>query len=88
MTRFIVAHRLPDMATQDQVLAVGRATLARLSDQARWLRSWVIPADNRFLCEWEASDEEAIWAALEGMDLFPVEAIHLAEPIDLAWFVV
>lgn len=86
MTRFIVIHRLPEAATQDEVLAVSRAVLARLSDQTRWLHSWVIPADDRLLCEWEALDEEAILAALEGVDLFPVEAIYLAEPIDPAWF--
>lgn len=88
MTRFIVIHRLPDVATQDEVLAWSRAILAGLSDQTRWLHSWGIPTDNRLLCEWEASDEEAIQAALEGAGLFPVEAIYLAEIIDPAWFAV
>ncbi len=87
MTRFIVMHRLPDVATQDEVVAAGRAVFARLSDQARLLHSWIVPADDCFLCEWEALDEEAIQAAMEGVDLFPVETIHLAEPIDFAWFI-
>jgi hypothetical protein len=37
-------------------------------------------------CEWEASEEGAIRAALKGVELFPVEAIRPVAAIDLAWF--
>lgn len=86
MSRFIVIHRLPGAATQDAVIAVGQAVTARLSDNARWLNSWLIPDGDRLLCEWEASDEEAIQAVLMGADLFPIEAIYPAEHIAPAWF--
>ncbi|HEY75560.1 MAG TPA: DUF4242 domain-containing protein [Thermoflexia bacterium] len=86
MTKFIVVHRLPDVATQDEVIAAGKTVAARLSDDARWLGGWIVPADERLLCEWEASSAEAIQMALEGVNLLPVEAIYLAEPIDPTWF--
>lgn len=86
MTRFIVIHRLPDGVTQENVFAVGKAALARLSGDVRWLRSWVLPEDNRILCEWEAPSSETIRATLEGLDLFPIEGIHAAEFVDPAWF--
>ncbi len=86
MTTFIVIHRLPDVATQDEVIAAGKTISARLSRDARWQRGWIVPADNRLLCEWEASDAEAIQTALEGVDLLPVEAIYPAGVIDPVWF--
>lgn len=86
MNRFIVIHGLPGTATQDEVIAAGQGVMARLTDDARWLNSWLIPDDDRLLCEWEASGEEAIQAALKGVELFPVEAIYPAERIDPAWF--
>ncbi len=86
MTSYIVIHGLPGTATQDEVIAAGQAIIARLSDDARWLNSWLFPDDDRLLCEWEASSEEAIHAALKGVELFPIEAIYPAERIDPAWF--
>lgn len=86
MARFLVVHKLPEVATQDEVIAVGKAVSARLSEDVQWLGSWVVPADDRLLCEWEASSVEAIQMALEGVNLLPVEAIYLAEPIDPTWF--
>lgn len=86
MTRFIVIHTLPDGVTQEDVFAVGKAVMTRLSGDVHWLRSWVLPEDDRILCEWEAPSGDAIRAALEGFDLFPLEAIRAAEFVDPAWF--
>lgn len=86
MTRFIVIHTLPATATQDEVIAAGKRVTAQLSDDARWLDSWLVPDDDRLLCEWEASGEEAIQAALQGVELFLLQAIYPTERIDPAWF--
>ena len=86
MARFIVVHRLPAVATQDEVIAAGKAFLTASPNGSKWLRSWVVPEDNRLLSEWEAPEEAAIQAALKGEALFPVEAIHPAATIDPAWF--
>ena len=86
MTSFIVVHRLPAVATQEEVIAAGRAILAALPSDTRWLRSWVVPEDDRLLCEWEAPDEEAVRASLRETELFPIEAIYPVAAIDPAWF--
>ncbi len=86
MTRFIVIHGLPATVTQDEVIAAGKRVIAQLSDDARWLDSWLVPDDDHLICEWEASGEDAIQAALKGVDLFPLQAIYPTERIDPAWF--
>jgi len=86
MARFIVVHRLPDVAIQEEVIAAGRAVLAALPKDTLWLRGWVVPEDDRLLCEWEAPDEEAVRASLRETELFPVEAIYPVAVIDPAWF--
>ncbi len=86
MTRFILIHRVPDAVTQDDVFAVAHAALSRSSDAVRWLQSWVAAADDCLFCEWEAPNAEAIQAVLEGLDLFPIEAIYTVQPVDPVWF--
>ncbi len=86
MARFIVVHRLPDAATQDEIIAVGKAIVAASPSGSKWLRSWVVPEDDRLFCEWEAPAKGAIQAALKGEELLPVEAIHPVAAIDPAWF--
>jgi len=63
ITSYIVIHRLPGAATQDEVIAAGQAIMARLSDDARWLNSWLVPDDEHLFCEWEASSEKAIYGS-------------------------
>jgi len=86
MARFIVVHKLPDVATQDEVIAAGRAVVAASSNGCKWLGCWVVPENDRLLCEWEAPDEEAVRASLRETELFPVEAIYPVAVIDPAWF--
>jgi hypothetical protein len=86
MARFIVVHKLPTVATQDEVIAAGKAIVTASPNGSKWLRSWVVPEDERLLSEWEAPEEGTIQAALKGEELFPVEAIHPVVTIDLAWF--
>jgi len=86
MARFIVVHKLPAMVTQDELRAEAKAVVNALPDDVEWLRSWVVYEGDRLFCEWEASEEGAIRAALKGTEIFPVEAIHPVEPIDPGWF--
>ncbi len=86
MARFIVTHKLPAVGTQDEIIEAGKATIDALPNGAEWLRSWVVHADGRLFCEWEASEEESIQAALKGVEFFPIEVIHPVLVIDPAWF--
>jgi hypothetical protein len=51
MARFIIVHKLPAMATQDEVITAGKAVVAASSNGSKWLRSWVVPEGDRFFCE-------------------------------------
>lgn len=86
MARFIVVHQLPTAATQGEVIAAGRASVATSLSGPRWLKGWVVPDNNHLLCEWEAAEEDAIRTALRGLNLFPVEAIYPVTAIEPAWF--
>ena len=86
MARFIVVHKLPTVATQDEIIAAGKAIVTTSLNGCEWLRGWVVPEDDRLLCEWEAPEEGAIQTALKGVKLFPVEAIHQVAVIDPTWF--
>ncbi len=86
MARFMVVHKLPAVATQDEVIAASKAIVAASCNGSKWLRSWVVPEDDRLFCEWEGSEEGAIQAALKGAELFPVEAIHPVVAVDPTWF--
>jgi hypothetical protein len=86
MARFIAVHRLPAVASQDEVIAAGKAVVNALSNDAEWLRSWVVQENDRLFCEWEAPEEGAIRTALKGAEIFPVEAIYPVVAIDPAWF--
>ncbi len=86
MARFIVTHKLPVVGTQDEIIEVGKATINALSNGAEWLKSWVVPADGRLFCEWEAAKEESIHAVLKESGFFPIEVIHPVVVIDPAWF--
>jgi len=85
MARFFVIHKLPDAATQDEIITVGKVVLTQMPEDTRWLRSWLVSEDGHIFCEWEAPSEEAIQAALKGVELFPVKAIYPVELIDPAW---
>ena len=86
MARFIVAHRLPAVGTQDEIIELGKATINALPNGTEWLRSWVVHTDGRLFCEWEAPEEESIQAVLKGVEFFPIEVIYPVVAIDPAWF--
>lgn len=86
MARFITVHKLPAVATQDEVIEAGRAIIAASPNGSKWLKSWVVSEDDHFFCEWEAPEEGAIQAALKRAELFPVESIHSVVAVDPNWF--
>jgi hypothetical protein len=87
MTRFMVIHKLPAAATQDEVLAAVRAVVNGFPKDTQWLRCWVAQKGDALFCEWESPEETDLWAVLKkGADLFPVEAVYPVTVIDPDWF--
>lgn len=86
MARFMVIHRLPAVGTQDEIIDIGKATTIALPNGAEWLKSWVVHADGRLFCEWEALEEESIHTVLKETGFFPIEVVYPVVAIDPAWF--
>jgi len=86
MGRFIAVQKLPAEAGQDELIGMGEALANGHGGTAVWLRSWVVPEEERVLSEWDAPEAEDVRAALDAAGLFPVEAIHVAGLIEPEWF--
>lgn len=86
MTRFLVFHKLPNVMTQEEMIAAGRAMSDAQSSQAKWLRGWVSPESDHLVGEWEAEEEQAVRMALEEVEPLPVKAIRLVIAVDPVWF--
>jgi hypothetical protein len=86
MARFIVIHRVPDQATQDQIIDAARQVIASLAPGVEWLNSW-LSREAKLFCEWEAPDADAIRTAIEAVkDICPIEECSEVERIDPQWY--
>jgi hypothetical protein len=80
MGKYLAVHPVgPDM-NLEAAQPVGRAVKANCTADAYWVRSWYVPGEGKFYCEWDAKDVEAIrdvmaQAAAAGAEL-PLEGIY------------
>ena len=87
MARFIVTHSSVAEATQAQLFESARHVVASLAPGTEWLNSWWFPATGKFLCEWEAPDEDTIRISLgSAVDLFPIETIEEVQWVNPHWY--
>lgn len=87
MPRFIALHTVPAEMGQDQLIAEIKTLVASLPEGTIWLNSWILPQEDRLMCEWEAPDAAAVRAALEPVaHVVPTQALHEVEWVDPAWF--
>ena len=64
MGKFLAVHPVgPDM-DMGAAQPVGQAVKACCNADAYWVRSWYVPAEGKFYCEWDAKDLGAIQDAL------------------------
>ena len=87
MARFIVIHNTPLQTTQDKLIDSAKKVATSLAPGTEWLNSWWIPETQKFFCEWEAPDADAIRASLESSkDLFPIESLYEVQWVDPHWY--
>lgn len=56
---------------------------ARCTEDANWIRSWAVPDQDKFYCEWDAKDPEAIREMLEGgIEIEAIYELHVLEGKD------
>jgi hypothetical protein len=80
MGKFVAVHPVGGDVDLETATPVGRAVKANCTADALWVRSWYLPEEGKFYCEWEAKDGGAIRevlavAAAQGGS-FPLEGIY------------
>ena len=81
MGKFVAVHPVGGDMDMDAATPVGQAVKANCTADAYWVRSWYLPEEGKFYCEWDAKDaaaiREVITAATEQIGApFPVEGIY------------
>ena len=64
MGKYLVVHPVGGDLDLEAATPVGKAVKAQCSADAYWLRSWYVPEEGKFYCEWEAKDAEAVRGAM------------------------
>ena len=80
MGKFLAVHPVgPDMDVE-AARPVGQAVKANCTADAYWVRSWYVPAEGKFYCEWDAKDAAAVQDVLArvaaGGIQFPIEGVY------------
>ena len=80
MGKFVAVHPVGANMDMEAATPVGRAVKACSTVDAYWVRSWYLPEEGKFYCEWDAKDADAIRgvmaaAAAQGASL-PLEGIY------------
>lgn len=80
MGKFLVVHPVGGNMDLDAATPVGKAVKAQCSADAYWLRSWYVPEEGKFYCEWDAKDAEAVRSAMakafQAAPEMPVEGVY------------
>lgn len=80
MGKYLVVHPVGADMDMEAATPVGKAVKAQSGADAYWLRSWYVPEEGKFYCEWDAKDADAVRSALAAafkasMEL-PVEGVY------------
>jgi hypothetical protein len=80
MAKFLVVHPVGSNLDLEAATPVGKAVKAQCSADAYWVRSWYVPEQGKFYCEWDAKDAAAVRAAMvnafKTVPEMPVEGVY------------
>ena len=80
MGKFLVVHPIGANMDMEAATPVGKAVKAQCSADAYWVRSWYVPEEGKFYCEWDAKDAEAVRSAMaeafKVVPPMPVEGVY------------
>ena len=81
MPRFIAAHTMP--ATDADILKFAKEMPSQLPAGVTWKLTYCDFPDNKFFCEWEAPNKEAIEQVFKAAEV-PFDAIYPVRLLDVA----
>jgi hypothetical protein len=80
MGKYVVVHPVGAGMTMEAAVPVGKAVKASCTADAYWARSWYVPEEGKFYCEWDAKGPDAIREVLAAAEKIlpqpPVEGIY------------
>ena len=81
MPRFIAVHTVP--FAEEDLKNAAKALPSQLPPDVSWKLTYCDFADNKFFCEWEAPNKEAIEQVFKAQNL-PFDAIYPVRLLDVA----
>jgi hypothetical protein len=88
MGKFMCVHPVGGNMDMDAATPLAKAVKANSSADAYWIRSWYVPEEGKFYCEWDAKDKAAVSSAIQAATSqagipFPLEGIYqiAAQPV-------
>jgi hypothetical protein len=80
MGKYVAVHPVGSNMDMQAATPIGKAVKANCTAEAYWVRSWYVPEEGKFYCEWDAKDVDSIQsvmaaAAAQGAQL-PLEGIY------------
>ena len=80
MGKYLVVHPVGGDMSMEAATPVGKAVKAQCNADAYWARSWYVPEEGKFYCEWEAKDADAVKSAMAAAfkiaGELPVEGVY------------
>ncbi|TFG04597.1 MAG: DUF4242 domain-containing protein [Promethearchaeota archaeon] len=82
MPKYIVIHPMKRRALEGilklapEKNVVFKTLKSNCSEDADWIRSWIVPEQEKLYCEWNAKDPESIHEVFEKSGGVVIEAIH------------
>ncbi len=82
MPRFTAIHSIP--FTEDALIQLAKEEAPKFADKGvTWVRTQCSFDDNKFVCEWEGPDKEAIEGILNDYDI-PFDGVYPVRIFDVA----
>jgi len=79
--RFIAVHTMP--GTEEEVKKLAKDMPPQLPSGVSWKLTYCAFGDNKFFCEWEAPNKEAIEQVFKAANL-PFDAVYPVRLLDVA----
>jgi hypothetical protein len=81
MGKFLCVHPVGGDMDLEAATPLGRAVKANSTVDAYWVRSWYVPEEGKFYCEWDAKDADAVREVITAATAqigapFPLEGVY------------
>jgi hypothetical protein len=80
MPKFIVVHSMP--YNEEQIMATARSMPSQLLPDVSWNLTYCAFDDNKFFCEWEAPNKDAVEQVFKSTQV-PYDTVYAVRLLDV-----